>query len=176
MNMTRRKSTPPLELAKNIDAALSRHADVEQQDIGPRRWNALDRLRAILGFADDLQFLIELQEPTDPLAHEKLIVGYEDANHGSTAMTAKPRPGSLTIFNSPPAASTRARMPRRPKPSGAAALPRPSSCARICTPLPLRSMAIQRFSAPEWRAALVTISCAHRRITWALDTPSRLST
>jgi hypothetical protein len=142
------------QLTQHIDAALLRHPDVKQQHIDFRTRHALDRLRAILGFAGDDDLRIHLQQRADSLADEELIVGDEDADHewlraGRNAVSANPRPAPLSIVSSPPARSIRSRMPRNPKPSRMAVRPRPSSRARTSNVSPLRRTVIQRFSAPE---------------------------
>src|SRR6185436_2022203 len=56
-----------------VDAGR-RHADVGEDDVGPLGVDGGDELVVVAARADDLDALLRLQEPDDPLAHEVAVL------------------------------------------------------------------------------------------------------
>ena len=59
----------------------------------------LDGLRAVVGLADDLEVVLDLEDHAEARAHEGLVVGDEDAQHG--AVIARPPSGASTERRDP---------------------------------------------------------------------------
>ena len=118
-------------------------------------------LGPILGFTDEGHVGHEREERADALAHERVIVGKDDADHeadafeGRCALTANARDGSDATRSQPPISSSRARIPDRPWPARSSLAPLPSSCASIVIAPSALTMVIQRFVACECLSALV---------------------
>ena len=80
------------------------------------------------------------------------------------------RRASSRILAAPPISSMRSRRPVKPRPrpdstvlvTSSTSKPTPLSSMSICRPLPPRSISMRAFSAPEWRAMLLTASWTDR--------------
>ena len=83
----------------DLEPAAARHLDVEQQQIGRQLGDALDRLDAVLGLADDLDVGFAGQQLAQPIARRLLVVHEQRADHAGARLID---------------AATRARRRRRP--------------------------------------------------------------
>ena len=73
-----------------------------------------DRLLAVGGRADELDAVEQAEQRPEPLAHDPLVVGEQDADHaGSHSSTRKPSAVG-SAHRRPPSSSARSRMPVRP--------------------------------------------------------------
>jgi hypothetical protein len=64
------------------------HADVHQDDIRSKRAGEFNCFVAVLGLPDDVDLVVSLEDQAETAAHERLVVGEQDADHvGSTALT-----------------------------------------------------------------------------------------
>ena len=108
---------------RRLDAVEPRHADVHHDDVGPQPQRRLHRLGAVLRLADDLEVGLDVEHGPEAAAHERVVVGDEDADRaharspssGRLARTAKPsRSGPASTW--PPYNRARSRMPGRPRP------------------------------------------------------------
>ena len=84
-----------------LEPVDGRHADVHEDDVGPGATRSVDGLGAILGLADHVEVGLGLEDHPKAGAHERLVVGDQDADaHASTPapsgsrawMTYRPRP------------------------------------------------------------------------------------
>ena len=79
---------------------------------------ARQRLLAVAGRRDDVDLRLERQQAPDSLAHERLVLDEQDADHdgsratGRIASTAKPRPGAVSTESGPRAARVARACPR----------------------------------------------------------------
>src|SRR5271157_2216838 len=91
------------------------HPDVHQDDVGPFLPGQRDRLGAVAGLADDLEVRRGVDEHPEAAAHERLVVGHDNADQlvtsaiGKQARPRKPS-GPGPAANSPPNTATRSRM------------------------------------------------------------------
>ena len=67
-----------LQLLRDLEAAESRHVEVEQQDVRLQDERAGERLLTVLGLADHLEVILEVQDTLDALAQECVIVRDEN--------------------------------------------------------------------------------------------------
>ena len=69
-----------------LDPVDDRHADVHQHDVGPSALDQRDRLGAVGGLADDLDVVAGVEDHAEAAAHERLVVGDQDADaHGAAS-------------------------------------------------------------------------------------------
>ena len=124
--------------------------------------------------------------PRMPVAHDGVVVGEHDADRGGRSVAARsrqaspsrvvPRPGSLSTSDvAADLASTRARMPRSPKPVGAAGRveARPSSVTS--STMPVVAAAAPRRSTASASACRRTLVSASWRPAAATTSTSRAS-
>ena len=105
------------DLARGRDAVEARHADVHQDDVGALFADEVDRLLAVRRLARDLHVGLRLHDHAEACAHQRLVVGDDDADQllrGSLARTVKPPSDDDPVFISPPKSSTLSCMPIRP--------------------------------------------------------------
>ena len=79
----------PGQPPRRLDPVEQRHADVHQHDVGAQRARELDRLLAVAGLADDLHLAGRLEHRAEARAHQRLVVGDQQAQPVLTA--AAPR-------------------------------------------------------------------------------------
>src|SRR5206468_4152089 len=99
------------------------HADVHEHDVGARRTGEADGVVAGAGLAHQLEVFGGVDQQAEAGADERLVVGqhHPDGHRCSSAIgkwarTANQVSPSGPTHSEPPAASTRSRMPVRPKP------------------------------------------------------------
>ena len=67
---------------------------------GRSRAASVNGLGAVAGLADHLEIRLRRQHGREPVAHHRMIVGEEDANHerrrGTSAVIRVPAPGELS--------------------------------------------------------------------------------
>ena len=71
-----RRDDPP----RRLDPVDARHPDVHQDHVGLELGREAHRLRAVLGLADDLEVVARLEDQAEAAAHERLVVGDQDAD------------------------------------------------------------------------------------------------
>ena len=113
-----------------LDPVQHRHADVHQHEVGPGPERALDGLAPVGCLGDDLDIGLGVEDEPEAAAHERLVVGEQDADHadagvpsGSRARTVNPSRSARAASSSPPSMATRSRIPTSPCP-----LPGPPGC------------------------------------------------
>ena len=85
------------------------HADVHQHDGRVEARRLVDRLEAVARLGDDLHVRLAREQHAEAPAHERLVVGDEDADAhrrrpstGRRARRTKPPSGAVPAFISPP--------------------------------------------------------------------------
>jgi hypothetical protein len=112
-----------------LDAVHLGHAHVHQDHVGVQAPGLGQCLAAVAGLAGDGQVGLGFQQHPQALADEVLVIGDQDADHGSPspsgsrARTANPPPGRGPACSSPPNIATRSRIPASPCPPAGAWLP-----------------------------------------------------
>src|SRR5262249_1433993 len=103
-------------------------------EVGSEAAHQVDRRRAVVGLAHDLDVVLGVEQHPEPGAHEHLIVGERDPDQpastaaGSRAQTRKPPENRGPASTCPPTAWARSRMPAMPWPGPPPPAPlRPSS-------------------------------------------------
>jgi hypothetical protein len=81
------------DLPGRLETIHARHADVHQHDIRPLGPCELDRLGAVAGLADDLEFLRAFEEGAKPRTHEGLVVREQnpDGHDGTRSVGSQAR-------------------------------------------------------------------------------------
>src|SRR5882724_3403471 len=113
----------------------ARHADIEQHDVGFVGGQHGQQFGGVARFGDHAQLRVLRHELPEARAHDRVIVGDDDANHtgagvsGKRRRTVVPPPSRGSIVNWPPHRMARSRMPSRPSAWGssrrAGAMPTP---------------------------------------------------
>ena len=65
---------------RGLDAVELGHADVHQDDVGLQPLGLLDGVEAVGGLADDLEVVLGVEDHAEPGAHERLVVGDQQAH------------------------------------------------------------------------------------------------
>jgi hypothetical protein len=100
-------STRPVKVGSSLSRRVAaivgdRHADVHQDDIGLELAGEFNCLVAVLGLADDVDLVVSLEDQAEAAAHERLVVGEQDADHvGRTARTAYPPSSRARVLRVP---------------------------------------------------------------------------
>src|SRR5262249_53243242 len=139
---------------------------------GERRPHRLD---TVLRLRDDPQVRLRVEHLPQARAHDRVVVGDEDAGDqwdrhqeasaGTSSRTSTPPPPPGFTASAPPPGGGASRMPRGPfapfqgAPSSS---PRPSSTTRKTTLAGPRSRVSSTQEASAWRATFVRLSCATR--------------
>ena len=132
----------------------------------------VDGLAAVARAADELEVVRRPDELLEPVAHDGVVVGDEDADHrsGSLSVTRVPAPGVESMSRLPPrsaAWSTSSASPRCPSErrssSTARSKPRPSSATTSTTSEPFAWTSMLHVSAPACSTTLRSASCAVRK-------------
>ena len=121
---------------------------------------AQDRVDERVGvgdLGDDVEVVVA-EQPGEPVAQEREVLGDHDA-HGSSARIVVGPPAGLCTVSVPSSASTRRRSPARPLPA-ASAPPLPSSWISTSSIPSLRPTEMSMRPAPECLAALAIASAA----------------
>src|SRR5436190_1531209 len=126
---------------RRLDAVQPGHPHIHQDDVGPQATGLLDRVESIGGLSHELDVFLGPQRHLERRAHERLIVGNEDADrHGSSssvgrlADTRYPAPDSGPVLSSPPKSATRSCIPRCPyRIRGDRSSSTPSICSACCS-------------------------------------------
>jgi hypothetical protein len=77
----RKGGTPAPDLVQRIQATLPRHDNVEHDHIPGLLLNAIEDLRAILGFAQYGKIGFGGQDLLQAAADQGMVIGYQNANH-----------------------------------------------------------------------------------------------
>jgi hypothetical protein len=80
--VARGRSLTPTDLARGVDAVHQRKLVVEDGDVGLGLGGKLDRLPAVLRFADHLSARLAAEDRVEARAHHVIVVGDQDARHG----------------------------------------------------------------------------------------------
>ena len=76
---------------------------------GFSRRHMLDRLQAVDRLADDLEVVLGVEDHLEPRAHERLVVGDQDADaHPSTSVVARPAVEAASAASSSSCSGSRA--------------------------------------------------------------------
>src|SRR5207302_9142811 len=110
-------------------------------DVGDEVLRQAHSLITLARLPYDLDVVLGVEQRPEPGAHERLVVGQQDADHdsfctGSRARTRNPPPGRGPASSSPPRTAARSRMPGMPLPPPgmvAAGLLRPRPSSSIST-------------------------------------------
>ena len=138
---------------QRADAVEPRHHEVEQDHVGVGARGGVDRGLAVAGLGDDLDVVLEVEERAQALAHDRVVVGEQDADHarhlqpdGRAGAERRGRPCSV-----PPSSVARSsidvspsRWPRTSGPAGSK--PQPSSVT-VSTSRRRRSAHLDRVGA-----------------------------
>ena len=73
--------TPFEDPPRRIDTGKSRHSDIHEHNIRLLLQNDLDRLFAIPGLADYVEFLALFQKLDEALSNDLVIIDYDDIGH-----------------------------------------------------------------------------------------------
>src|SRR3954453_19414186 len=163
------------ELARGLQPGHPGHRHVEDREVDVLFQRALNGRGAVVDLVDDAEVGLGVEEVAQPVAHDRVIVGQEDAGderdaHSSSLLgtcrrTSVPRPLARPIEMFAPTSRARYRMPRSPLDlrSALSGSPTPSSRTMSSTPPSpsLRSVTSARV-APAWRTPFVMLSCATR--------------
>ena len=87
------------DVDRGVQAVDFRHPEIEHDDIRLERAIELDGLRPAIGFADDDDVRFVFEDAAEALAHERVVVGEQDADgrsrhHTSEECAASGRGGS----------------------------------------------------------------------------------
>ncbi len=122
---------PVAQLADRGDAVAAGHPQVHQHHLRPAGDGERDRLDAGGRLAQHLELGVAGEDPAQPVAHDRVVVGDQQRDHAGTAGTlaeiAVPSPGVDSTASAPPTPCTRWRMPVSPKPPRVGSKPTPSS-------------------------------------------------
>jgi hypothetical protein len=69
-----------LQIAQRLDAALHRHDQVEQQNVGPQIGDHANRFTTVARLADDAHIRIRFEQVAQRLAEQRVIVREEHAH------------------------------------------------------------------------------------------------
>src|SRR5205085_11542526 len=113
------------------------HADVHPDHLGPVAVDSPQQLAAVRGLGDHVEVRGAGEHDPQAGAHERVVVGEQDADHrGSLARRTNAPSGSTPCSSVPPASETRSASPIRPVPapgSGAAVATATGARLRIST-------------------------------------------
>src|SRR5258708_18463451 len=161
-----------------IEERDARHPDIEQDDVGFVVRQHGEELDGVARFGDDAQLRIFRHELPEARAHDRVIVGDDDANHadacgsGTWRRTVVPPPSRGAIVNWPPQRMARSRMPSSPSAWGssrrAGSIPTPSSCTSSARPRASSCSVTVTAVARAWRAMLVSDSWSTRNAAVAM--------
>ena len=117
---------------QRADAVEPRHHEVEQDHVGRVLRRGGDRLLAVAGLADHLDVVLQVEERPQALAHDRVVVGDQDADH---AAHLQPHARAVAERRARSRASRRARSARSsievsPEPPPAHRAPRGVEAAR----------------------------------------------
>src|SRR5262249_54741577 len=110
---------------------------------------------------DHLDVELELEQRRERLAHHRLVLGDEDADHASGTSTRRRKPppsGSGPASTEPPRRLARSRRPARPRPPSSPSAPLPLSTISTAAFGPPPATTMRAIDAPEWRSTLVVPS------------------
>jgi hypothetical protein len=152
-------------LARRLDAVELGHADVHQHDVGRQATRLLDRRVAVGRLADDVDVLLGVEDHAEAGAHQRLVVGDQDADHsGSLATTSNPPPATGPARSEPSYSRMRSSIPTSPWPEPLdpfMALPPLSTIASSREEDSQRTVT-DVGAAPAYLIALVSASCTTR--------------
>ena len=113
--MTRVSRALGADAPDGLDAVDARHDEVHERDVGLQARDRLHRLLAVGGLPHDLDVLLQGEEGAQALAHDRVVVGDEDADHRGTSRTmVVPAPGRDSMLSVPPSARARSSIEVRP--------------------------------------------------------------
>src|SRR5690606_23320652 len=172
------------ELLGHGDPVEAGHLEGEDGDVGPVVPAGGHRLRPGGGLRDDLDVLLEPEEPGEGVADEVLVVGEEDADHGASIVSgagcsAAARgtrarrvnvPPRASVVSVPPSVPSRSERPRSPEPDdGPPVAPSLTMVSWATGPSSPSSTArsIVHVAADECRTTFVAASrTTHARADW----------
>src|SRR3972149_9405658 len=119
-------------IACSGNAIQHRHLHVHQHHVRCSVGYTLNRLPAIVSFANHLDIRLQVKQCVQPFAEEGLVIYQKNPNHVGTS-TTNSKPPLLTgcATKVPPNNFTRSRTPRRPKPPPDRLPPTPLSLTTI---------------------------------------------
>src|SRR5439155_20190221 len=133
------------QLRKTLDAALTGHHNVEEDDVRLLRPHLGDRVVDVARLADDVDVRLRAQQHAQAGADDRVVVDDDDADHraGTSTTSVVPDPGADSICSRPSTSATRSRIPDSPIPSlldggMSGEKPCPSSSTTAVTMLPRR--------------------------------------
>src|SRR6266542_371224 len=107
------------QFLQNLQASLSRHGDVEYDDIPTLFFGKLERFMPVVRFSHKIHIAFLRQGFFQPRAKNWMIVGDENSHWkgvswyliGTLTVTSVPPPGRAATFVAPPKDRARSRMP-----------------------------------------------------------------
>ncbi len=123
---------------ERLDAIHFRHFQIEQQHVRGDLPELRDDFAPIRRRADDLEIGLRAQNGDQTVAHDRVIVGDEDADahnadsNGTITVKTVPSPGTLHTSSVPPISRARSFKPTNPK--------RPFASASVSKPCPSSSI------------------------------------
>ena len=137
--------------ARRLDAVELGHADVHEHDVGLEVVGHRHRLGAVGGLADDVEVVLGVEDHLEPGAHERLVVGDQDANGHLGGLLRHGREGSRAhACSARPSTGIRARTSTPAKASAA----RPAPRRRAAAPSASTTMRRARATTPCSSAAI----------------------
>src|SRR5882762_6800211 len=118
-------------LFRCLDTVQNRHADVHDHHIGLERGRSLDRVTSVLGFTDNFQVGLAVEQGAQARSHHRVVVSkqspqfFHDAtlsrfsgvlSSGRSTRRDVPRPATESTFKIPFNWLTRSVMPTNPNP------------------------------------------------------------
>ncbi len=87
---------------RGLDPVQLGHPDVHQHDVGPQLARLVDGLEPVAGLADDLEIVLGVEDHAEAGAHERLVVGDQQADAHEARLSSAPASGS--VARTPPSA------------------------------------------------------------------------
>src|SRR5436190_3673165 len=173
-NQHLRLGSTAAQLASGLQPGHARHSHVEDRQVDIAVDQALERLRAVAGFVDDLQVGLGVQHHAQPAPDHRVVVGQEDArlqryhrpssSIGTSRRISVPAPSRRPNASAASTIEARSAMPCIPLPAVASGgSPWPASATVSDTRSgPVCSSRSSAVAEPEWRATFVSASWATR--------------
>src|SRR3989304_8296957 len=122
-------------IACSGNAIQHRHSYVHQHHVRCSAGYTLNRLAAIVSFANHLDIRLQVKQRAQPFAEEGLVIYQKNPDHVGTS-TTNSNPPLLTgcATKVPPNSFTRSATPRRPKPPSVRLPPTPLSVTTLLKP------------------------------------------
>jgi hypothetical protein len=68
-------------ITEGLQATQARHGDIEHHHLGPTALDLLEDLPAVAGFTRDLDVVLGLEQASQPLANDTVVIGDDYGDH-----------------------------------------------------------------------------------------------